>query len=142
MTKTDGPVLEDFTGVWQLTRLIADDRQKLAGEFQGTAVFRPARDGLRYHETGALRYGNGPPVNATQRHIWRPHPSGIAITFYDDRPFHLIGPGPQPQGRHDCPPDLYQVAYDFTAWPVWTAAWNVSGPRKAYVMTTTYRRQD
>ncbi len=142
MTKTDGPVLEDFTGAWQLTRTIADDRQKLTGEFRGTAVFRPVDDGLTYHETGALKYGDGTPVTATQRHIWRKHPSGIAINFDDDRPFHLIGPGLMPQGTHDCAPDVYRVAYDFTGWPIWTAEWHVSGPRKDYVMTSTYHRAD
>ena len=50
---------------------------------------------------------------------------------------------PSPRTVHLCAPDRYEVAYDFTAWPHWSATWTVEGPRKDYVMTSqTIRRSD
>jgi len=49
------------------------------------------------------------------------------------------GPQMQAEGTpHLCGQDLYHVAYDFRDWPRWSARWEVAGPRKDYVSTSTY----
>ena len=79
-------------------------------------------------------------MEARRVYLWRDaEPGAVAVTFDDGRPFHqfdLTGG----EARHACPPDTYRVRYDFSEWPVWTARWRVTGPRKDYLMTSRYRR--
>ncbi len=131
--------LDDFKGHWRLVRRITDARGP-DGAFAGQAVLSPIPTGLRYHETGQLTLG-ATQFTAERSYLWSaPAFDQIAIQFADQRPFHSFTLGPRPDARHDCPPDTYQVAYDFTAWPIWHCTWQVSGPRKAYVMTSRYVR--
>lgn len=132
-----GLCLADFEGVWRLTRQIEDARAGLTGRLDGQAVFAPGQGGLILTETGELRYGDGAPMQAERRYLWRAEAGGIAVFFEDGRPFHWFSPA-TPEARHVCPPDLYQVRYDFSAWPAWRAVWQVSGPRKDYIMESLY----
>ena len=129
--------LSDFEGGWRLARRIEDARAGLAGRLEGQAVFRPGDGGLILTETGVLRYGTGPPMQAERRYLWRAEAGGIAVFFDDGRPFHRFSPA-APEARHDCAPDLYHVRYDFSDWPRWRAVWHVTGPRKEYVITSDY----
>lgn len=132
--------LADFAGRWQLSRRIDDRRAGQAGRLVGEARFEPGQGGLILTETGRLRYGDGPPMQAERRYLWRDEAGGIAVFFDDGRPFHWFAHD-TPQASHNCPPDLYHVRYDFSAWPDWGAIWQVTGPRKDYVMTSHYSRQ-
>lgn len=135
--------LSDFEGVWQLSRRIEDRRAGLTGWLEGEARFNAGQGGLVLTETGCLRYGDGAPMLAERRYLWREQPGGIAVFFEDGRPFHRIS-ADAPEARHDCPPDLYHVRYDFStwpdSWPDWRAVWQVTGPRKDYVMDSRYSR--
>jgi len=133
----DGPQLPDFAGRWRIGRRIEDRAGGNAARFDGQGVFTPDGGGLDYAETGILHSG-GRRLTATRSDLWRPDPGGIAVLFADGRPFHVIGPGPVPDAVHDCPPDLYRVRYDFSVWPVWTATWQVTGPRKDYILRSRY----
>ena len=63
----------------------------------------------------------------------------LNVYFADMRPFHSVPLGVEaPEAVHLCPPDRYQVTYDFGAWPGWRSVWQVEGPMKDYVMTTDY----
>jgi len=135
------PRLTDFPGFWDITRRIEDRRAGQSGHLSGTARFshRPGGD-LAYVEQGLLVYGAGPAMTAERRQIWRASPDGIAVHFDDGRFFHAFVPsGGRAEAAHDCPPDRYRVAYDFRRWPHWQSVWEVSGPRKAYRMETSYR---
>jgi len=134
------PALAEFEGTWTLTRQIADAQSGAESRFEGTARFIPDGDGLRYEEEGRLMIPRQPPMAATRRYLWRAGAQGIEVFFADGRFFHAIAPGPAPEACHDCPPDLYRVRFDFTAWPAWQAIWRVSGPRKDYAMQSVYRR--
>jgi len=129
--------LEDFTGRWQITRRIEDRRAGRVGQFSGRAEFVPDGDGLVLSETGMLSYGGAAPLRAERRYLWRVDGPGIAVFFADGRPFHRFSCD-RPKARHECPPDSYEVTYDFTQWPRWQSRWSVTGPRKDYVMQSVY----
>lgn len=121
----------DFLGEWRVDRRI-DDRLGPGGVFEGRATFTPDAEGLRYDEAGTLRLGDAPPLAASRAYLWR-WGDGVEVSFPDGRPFHRFVPEGAAAGTdHPCGPDLYRVAYDFTAWPAWGVAYEVTGPRKAY----------
>ncbi len=135
------PVLADFAGHWQIDRVIDDRRAGQTGTLTGFAQFTREDRGLWYHETGLLTLGPAAPMAATRDYLWRQDGALIAVDYADGRPFHAFDPA-TPVACHLCLPDDYQVRYDFGLWPVWSAVWRVSGPRKDYLMTTTYRPAD
>ena len=131
--------LWDFEGEWRLEREIrhsSGDRATLSGK----AVLTREEQGLHYHETGTLTIDGQNPMQAERRYIWTPvGRRGVQVLFKNGRAFHTIFPE-SPQSRHDCAPDVYLVQYEFGAWPVWRSHWDVSGPKKAYKMTSCYSR--
>ena len=134
-------VLADFTGHWRIERSIDDRRAGRVGSLLGQAVLSQVPEGLRYDETGLLQFPGTLPMTARRSYLWAAERDGIAVRFDDGRAFHRIDlTGLDPQARHDCPPDTYDVRYDFSRWPDWTSVWQVSGPAKDYVMETLYTR--
>ena len=133
---------DDFVGVWQVARVISDRRSGQAGRFAGQAVLTPrGADGLDYVETGSLRLGDGPAMAATRRYAWAFQAGLVQVSFDDGRPFHSFVPGVDGAGTdHLCGADLYCVSYGFADWPVWTAQWQVAGPRKDYTLESRYWR--
>lgn len=131
--------LADLEGRWRLDRRIEDRRAGLTGHLVGEAVWRRDGDIWRQEETGLLRYGAGAPMRADRVYLWRAEGGGFAVFFDDGRPFHRWAPG-APAARHHCAPDVYDVAYDLRAWPVWTQTWRVTGPRKDAVITSRFSR--
>lgn len=134
--------LQAFAGEWRIERTIEDALLVRSGVFTGRAVFTSMSDGLAYHEEGELQLGDSLRCTASRRYIWREAGgNAIELRFSDGRFFHRFTSGePAPSAAHDCPPDSYRVRYDFRAWPVWTAAWRVTGPRKDYAMVSAFRR--
>lgn len=134
------PSLWALEGRWQLTRVIhhGDGRvDRLAGQ----AVFTRSGRRLILDETGILTVGDQA-LEARQTYIWTEADRRIDVFFHDLRPFHSVPLGdPAPETVHLCPPDRYQVAYDFAQWPDWSATWQVEGPRKDYDMVSRYTRR-
>ena len=129
----------DFLRPWRVTRLIDDRLSGQEGRFDGTAVFLPEGEGLRYREEGVLRLGAGPPLAAHRDTLWRWEGGEVAVLFPDGRPFHRFRPeGEAPGTEHPCGRDLYRVIYGFAAWPRWEARWTVTGPAKDYRMRSSY----
>ncbi|MCV2865348.1 DUF6314 family protein [Albidovulum sediminicola] len=131
--------LADFAGRWRIERDILDQRAGQQGRFEGTATFSPEGAGLRYAEEGSLTLGAGAPVRAVRDYLWAEAGGRIAVAFADGRPFHDFAPD-DPGATHFCAPDHYEVRYDFSRWPDWTAEWTVRGPRKDYTMVSRYSR--
>lgn len=129
-------VAGDFAGRWRIDRHIDDRLAGQTGWFEGAAELTPDGKGqLAWAERGLLRLGQGPAFEARRDYLWVFDAAGIEVLFPDGRPFHRFVPEGRAAGTdHPCGADLYRVTYDFTAWPVWTARWQVSGPRKDYVM--------
>jgi hypothetical protein len=143
---TTMPQLQEFEGDWVLSRTIEDRLGQGDGRLDGQAQFLPRPDGgLDYVESGQLSLEGKPAMAATRRYIWQPAETGIAVSFEDGAPFHVIALDRlMPDANHHCDPDLYHVSYDFTRWggkaKVWRAIWRVVGPRKDYRMLSEYRR--
>jgi len=135
--------LAEFAGRWRLVRRIADALAGAEGRMEGWAEFQPGGEGLLCEERGLLRYGGGSPLQAARRYLWRAEaPGRIAVFFEDGRPFHGFALGASAEAIHDCAPDRYHVAYDFSGWPRrWRAVWTVTGPRKDYVSVSDYLRE-
>ena len=127
-----------LAGRWQVARRI-EDRLGPEGRFEGVAVFEPAAGGLDYTETGALVLGQGAPMRAGRRHLWRAEGARVVVYFADGRAFHDLDPeAARPAARHLCGADVYDVTYEFARWPDWETVWRVRGPRKDYRMITRY----
>lgn len=131
--------LADFEGAWQVDRRIEDRLAGQAARFEGTAVFTWDGPGLHYREEGTLHLPGAQPMAATRDYLWRQEGDDIAVFFPDGRRFHRIGVE-QSRDTHWCDPDTYRVAYGFADWPLWSAVWTVSGPRKDYTMTSAFCR--
>ncbi|MGX9354322.1 DUF6314 family protein [Roseobacteraceae bacterium S113] len=133
--------LSDFVGHWRIARDIDDAKAQMQARFEGTAVLSWQGDDLAYAETGALQMPGAITMQAQRRYLWSQEGPRLCIFFDDGRPFHHIELGTlRPKAHHDCPPDVYDVTYDFSVWPHWCAQWRVQGPRKDYVMRSEYSR--
>jgi len=131
--------LADFAGCWRIARQIEDRRAARSGTLQGSATFQPDAQGLIYAEQGTLHFPGQPALSARQSYLWRATGAGIAVFFADGRRFHDISlTGATHSTRHLCPPDTYDVTYDFSGWPDWSSVWTVTGPRKDYRMQTQF----
>ena len=129
--------LHRFEGRWRLTRRIEDARAGETVTGTGTAEAVRAEHGLVWREEVTLVWPGRAPLTGTRGGRWEAEGAGFRAFFEDGRFFHAVeSVTGRPEARHDCPPDLYRVAYDFTRWPDWEVVWRVTGPRKDYVMTT------
>lgn len=125
--------LDDFRGGWSLRRTISHADGTKA-EFSGKAVWHPHEQGLRYLETGQLVVNGHTSFHAEREYLWLPD---LSVLFDDGRFFHNV-PSNGGEARHWCDPDDYVVSYDFADWPEFTTNWRVKGPRKDYVMVSSY----
>ena len=127
-----------FRGMWRMARLVTAPDGRLLAAFAGSCRFEPDGAGLVCRESGVLRQG-GRRYPAHRVTLWRfPAPGRVEVLFEDGRPFHAFAVD-RPAAAHRCGNDRYEVAYDFGE-ATWFARWVVSGPAKAYVMTTRCRR--
>ncbi|QFU08994.1 hypothetical protein PARPLA_01871 [Rhodobacteraceae bacterium THAF1] len=133
------PELQDFAGQWVLARKIVHSDGRVA-TLRGRAAFRAEGPTLVYEEAGTLKM-DGTTLEARQSHLWRADGNRIHVSFADGRPFHSFALGlADAAARHDCPPDIYDVSYDFSGWPQWRSRWVVTGPRKGYELISIYAR--
>lgn len=130
--------LSDFTGLWRVRRQISD-HLGTDGQFIGEVRFTPQNEGLLLTETGTLTIGSTS-FSAERRYEWRAEGEGIAVYFDDGRFFHAFTLEGHAAAAHWCDPDQYDVRYDFSRWPEWSATWRVKGPRKDYEMHSHYIR--
>lgn len=134
------PRSKDFLGHWRVERSIADALSQQSAQFTGTAEISDRGADWLYAETGQLQILHTKPMLAERRYLWCADEMGFDIFFEDGRFFHRLNLQATTQAAHWCDPDQYDVSYDFTPWPSWQSAWSVVGPKKNYVMKTTYSR--
>lgn len=127
--------LAHFEGAWRLERKISDDLGP-NGVFEGEAIWAPVPDGARLTEKGLLKLNGQKALQAERSYVWR---DDLTVWFPDGRFFHSV-PLHGGETEHWCDPDMYRVAYDFSAWPKFQTIWTVSGPRKSYRMVSVYKR--
>ncbi len=133
-----------LAGSWEIARRIEPE-----GALEGRAAFAPdGAGGLAYREEGRLRLPGGITAAAERRYLFRPRPDGFAV-FFAERPprlFHAVALAADRRrrllgrARHLCAEDLYLSSYAFLPDGRFVVRHRVRGPRKAYRMTTWYRR--
>ncbi|MEM7644189.1 MAG: DUF6314 family protein [Pseudomonadota bacterium] len=128
--------LAALIGPWRTQRVIRHGDGSVV-RFEGETIWQPDGTLTRCTETGTLTQGDRS-FEAGRETIWIATPDAIDIRFADGRPFHRLDA--TGRDRHDCPPDLYDLHYDFSVWPGWSVRWRVIGPRKDYRALTRYRR--
>ena len=128
-------------GEWRMEREIVHALGP-SDRFEGVSSFRRSGPRLVQDETGTLMPGRGgPPMKASRRYVWSEGEGRIDLAFEDMRPFHSLPIGVETYATtYLCPPDRYEVSYDFGNFPIWTTVWRVEGPRKDYRMTTRFQR--
>ncbi len=129
--------LWSFAGAWALERVIRHGDGR-TDRLSGTCRFTRSGPRLLQDEDGWLETAEGR-FQATRRYIRAEAGGRLDVHFDDMRPFHSIPLGEErPETVHLCPPDRYQVAYEFSDWPVWRTIWTVEGPRKSYQMESRF----
>ncbi|AKS46521.1 hypothetical protein SAMN05444287_1638 [Octadecabacter temperatus] len=132
--------LEDFIGMYDVSRTIEDTRAGATSRFEGQAEITLTQDGALYSETGALIISDQR-FEAERRYLWAEEHGKILVSFEDGRAFHDFDPNLGGQAsEHLCGKDMYRGGYEFSEWPRWALHWRVQGPRKDYVSTTWYVR--
>lgn len=134
-----------LAGSWEIARRIAPE-----GALEGLAIFAPDEGGgLAYREEGTLRLPGGFTAAAERSYLYRPRPEGFAVYFAETPPrlFHDVVLWAVRDGRlrgrarHLCADDLYLTRYAFLPDGRFVVRHRVRGPRKAYSLTTWYRRE-
>ena len=128
-------VLADFIGVWDIAREVIPAQGPRA-QFAGQGTWSVTPNGAEYVERGVLHMPGSPPMTAERRYLWA---HDLSVAFEDGRFFHQV-PAGGGRASHFCDPDTYEVRYDFAAWPAFTVNYEVSGPRKDYVMVSRYTK--
>ncbi len=134
--------MDAFSGTWQVQRQIRDRAAGQVISGAGSARFTPdGADRLIYDEELVLDVPGQTAITGTRRYLWHGVGQQVQVLFADGTPFHAIRlEDPFSADTHHCAPDLYEGRYDFSQWPRWDARWRVSGPRKDYLMVTTFTR--
>jgi Family of unknown function (DUF6314) len=134
-------VFARLEGDWTLIRHV-DGRPLMTG----LATFSANGDGsLTCHERGRVHWADGQEFEAERRYLYRASPTGFAVFFFEEptRLFHDVRlerthRGLIAQASHLCKDDLYLGGYAFLADGTFRIRHEVSGPRKAYTLETTY----
>lgn len=127
-------------GAWSVKRTITDSRMG-EGRFQGRALFTPQADAaLIYAECGELVMSGwrGP---AYRRWLYRLEPAALSILYPDGETllhrFAFGGGARCAEHTHLCGEDRYSAQIALTG-ADFTLSYTVNGPRKRYVLNTTY----
>jgi len=127
----------DFEGLWSVVKEVKNGMGPDA-QFMGRATFTEGEEGVAYHETGTLVIGDKA-AEVERRQIWVFEEERVFINTAEGKPF-LFFDWKNPKGSHLFEKDSYDIAYDFSAFPVWTQRWRILGPSKGHVIEATYRR--
>jgi Family of unknown function (DUF6314) len=137
-------VMTRLAGAWSFDRVIEGQ-----GSMKGLATFAPLdAECLAYREQGRLKLQNGIELEAEREYIFRKRDRGFEVFFKETPPrlFHAIELAASDDGAlngsagHLCNLDHYQSTYTFRGDGGFVVRHIVSGPRKDYVMITTYMR--
>jgi hypothetical protein len=127
---------DELAGRWALARRVADRRAGTQGTVVGELVVAPDGAGLRWAESGVLRWGGvSRPVHRT--YLLREGPDGWWVHFEDGRPFHPWAPGVAV--THPCRADVYTGLVTVDGDRMRTL-WDVRGPAKHQRLVTRLTR--
>ena len=139
---------QGLRGRWDLNRTITEPNQ--TSTFMGTALFTAETPTTYfYEENGTLSFADGTTLAGTQNYAYHWHGDTLSIDFRDrvrhgqryvDLVFHQQGDHFVAAATHACAPDLYQHHMTWISATAFTTEITVKGPRKNYVMKSTYGR--
>lgn len=128
-------------GDWILKKRVRSREPWQTGFAQGRATFSRAPDGLLYHETVQLHYGDYQ-GRASRSYRYCPRAPGIADVFFTDRRFfHTLNlRSGRWHAEHLCGPDVYRGDFRVIDEARWLVRWRATGPRKNVSILTVYER--
>jgi hypothetical protein len=126
----------DLVGSWRLVRRVADRVAGQQGTVSGVLTLSGDADGLRWEESGVLRWAGGEhPV--TRTYLLRERGDGWWVQFEDGRDFHPWRPGAVV--THPCRADVYRGLVRVDGARIRTC-WDVRGPGKEQRLVTRLYR--
>ncbi|WP_374374252.1 DUF6314 family protein [Dongia sp.] len=128
-------------GEWHIVRRIHNRLAGEIGRLEGLARFGPDADRLRYYESGEMRFGAYRGA-AAQSYLFGFDGDAVAeVRYADGRFFHRLDLSSGiADVAHQCAADLYRGRYRVLGADRWALSWQVTGPRKDYLMSTRYER--
>lgn len=147
MTAPQPPLLgvEDplafLAGTWSTHRLLLDRSTGAEGIFTGITTFTPDDDGLRWDEEGTITW---PRFQGPASRSYRVTADGatMVVRFPDGRLLcRLDLRGGSAHDEHLCSPDTYIVDLRVLSSGSVEYSWDVTGPAKDHLLTTTLMRE-
>jgi hypothetical protein len=132
-------------GQWAVERQLLDRSTGTRGTFSGVVLYSQTDDGgLILREEGTMRWPTftGP---ASREYLLKPvdRPDALDVYFNDGRPFHRMSFAPEANlDQHWCDPDTYRVGYTYEGPDAFSYTWDVTGPRKDLLLTSSLQRLD
>lgn len=129
-----------LAGSWATRRNLLDRASGTAGTFTGTTTFTPDGDGLLWNEQGTVAWPHfqGP---ASRSYTVEGEGPAIAVYFPDGRLLcRLDLRSGEARDDHACFPDAYLVEFRITSPSTVEYSWDVTGPAKDHLLTTTLER--
>jgi hypothetical protein len=131
-----------LAGSWSTRRHLLDRSSGTEGIFTGITTFTPDDDGLRWDEEGTMSW---PSFQGPASRSYRVTAQGttMAIHFPDGRLLcRLDLRSGRAHDEHWCSPDTYLVDFRVPSFGTVEYSWDVTGPAKDHLLTTTLTRQD
>lgn len=130
-----------LTGRWSTQRGLLDRSTGARGTFSGTTIFTPDGGGLLWDEEGTVSWPTfqGP---AFRSYRIAAEDDTLAVLFPDDRLLcRLDLRSGRARDEHACTPDTYIVDFRVTSPGTVEYSWDVTGPAKDLLLTTTLTRE-
>jgi hypothetical protein len=130
-------------GRWTVERQLQDRANGTHGTFSGVVLFSPTDDGaLSFREEGTMRWPSftGP---ASREYLLKPagRADTLDVFFADGRAFNRMSFTSEANlDQHWCDPDTYRVTYALEGPDRFSYVWDVRGPDKDLLLTSTLQR--
>jgi hypothetical protein len=131
-----------LAGRWSIRRHLLDRSSGTEGIFTGTTTFTPDDGGLRWDEEGTVSWPSfrGP---ASRSYRITAQDTTMVVHFPDGRVLcRLDLRSGRAHDEHWCSPDTYLVDFRIPSYGTIEYSWDVTGPAKDHLLTTTLTRQD
>lgn len=135
-------------GSWRIERTVVDRKHGQNGTFSGTVELSSLADGgLHYHEFGTLDWlGASAQTQRDYRLLPTRDPAVLDWSFVNPNGsasyfFHTMNLGSGLwRANHPCAADTYQVEYQALSQDELSVVWDVTGPSKDNLLTSSWQR--
>lgn len=134
-------------GSWRIERTVLDRRHGLSGAFRGVVEFALADGGLGYHESGTLDWA-GSQTPATRQYFLQHTGNPAELTWHfvnqdGSRSYFFHSMNLQTgswRANHPCAADVYRVEYTVGDRENLSVVWDVVGPSKNQLLSSSWQR--